>query len=123
MIGMLVVDTVLYLLLAWYIDNVNGGGSKNKFCFCFRRSYWGKNQSNANDINEEELADQGQEQQNAENFENVNQLKRPVISIQNLRKKFLLDDGQSFIAVEGFSSEMYESEIIALLGKHEAIFN
>lgn len=110
MIAMLVVDTVLYLVIAWYIDGVKTSGSKGS-CFCFRSSYWGK-KKNTTVIDEEELAGHPE---NPGDFEKVDHLKHPVVSIQKLRKKFMFDD-QPFIAVEGFSLDMYEGQILALLG-------
>jgi ATP-binding cassette subfamily A (ABC1) protein 5 len=112
MIAMLVVDTVLYLVLAWYIDNVKIGGSKNKYCFCFRSSYWGKQRIKNNALNVEELV--GHEQQ-THDFEREDQLKHPAVSIRQLGKKFMIKD-QPFVAVDGFSLDMYENQIVALLG-------
>jgi ATP-binding cassette subfamily A (ABC1) protein 3 len=42
-IGMLFVDALLYLLIAWYLNNVLSGeyGVAKPWNFCFKLSYWG----------------------------------------------------------------------------------
>ncbi len=110
MIAMLVCDIVLYLLIAWYIDNVKTSGSKNRGCFCFRKSYWGKQRSVA--TNEESLEEYVPTEGD---FEKVDELGNPVVKVKRLRKTFDIN-GKTFVAVDGFKLDLFENQIVSLLG-------
>jgi hypothetical protein len=114
MLAMLICDTVLYLVIAWYIDNVKTGGAKRAGCFCFRGSYWGKRTNTASPTLEGPV-ELDEYAQLDENFEKMDQSQLPVVKIQRLRKEFEIKN-RPFLAVDGFTLDMHESQIIALLG-------
>jgi ABC-type glutathione transport system ATPase component len=110
MIAMLICDIVLYVLIAWYIDNVKTSRSKNRGCFCFRRSYWGSQRSAS--TNEENLEDYVPTEGD---FEHVDELGNPVVKVKRIRKTFDIN-GKTFVAVDGFKLDLYEDQIVSLLG-------
>jgi hypothetical protein len=110
MIAMLICDIVLYVLIAWYIDNVKTSGSKNRGCFCFRRSYWGSQRSAS--TNEENLEDYVPTEGD---FEHVDELGNTVVKVKRIRKTFDIH-GKTFVAVDGFKLDLYEDQIVSLLG-------
>jgi hypothetical protein len=112
---MLVCDTVIYIFLAWYIDNTTSHGAKESWHFFCKASYWGKRGTTPNTPDEDEESME-EFTQNVQNFEQVDGLGDPVIKINKLRKEFDIK-GQTFVAVEGFKIELYENQLVSLLGK------
>jgi hypothetical protein len=115
MIGMLVCDIILYLFLAWYIDSVNSGGTKQPWNFFCRRTYWGtqsRTGENTNGTDEESLEEY---KTNDRDFEHVDELGNPAVIVNRLRKSFEINN-QTFVAVEGFKLDIYENQLLALLG-------
>ena len=106
----LIIDNILYLFLAIYLDQVIPGqyGSKQNFCFCLTKNFWfpDENKQNIRKALEKN-----------ENIEEVSDelKKKAVINIEKISKKF----GKN-IAVNEISMTIYESEITALLGHNGA---
>ena len=50
-IGMVLFDVVLYIIIAWYLNNVITGeyGVSKPFNFCFKKSYWIRSSNKFND--------------------------------------------------------------------------
>lgn len=125
---MLVVDTAIYALLAFYFDKVipSEYGTKLPWYFPFSPSYWRGRSMTDNNLNDQERTLLLQEmnetrQELQENIERVdNSLQRQIESgkamvVRGLRKHF-----GNKIAVDGIDMEMYEGQIFALLGHNGA---
>ncbi|KAL1517917.1 hypothetical protein ABEB36_001617 [Hypothenemus hampei] len=110
---MLLVDTIIYLLIALYVEAVFPGtyGVPQKWYFPFTKQYWcGQSRSIAidstfNDIVENE----------GEFFEPEPKNLRAGIKIRNLRKVF-----KNNAAVRNLSLNMYQDQITVLLGHNGA---
>uniref|UniRef100_A0A8C2IYY7 P-type phospholipid transporter n=1 Tax=Cyprinus carpio TaxID=7962 RepID=A0A8C2IYY7_CYPCA len=102
---MMAVDTVLYGVLAWYLDNVFPGqyGIGRPFYFPIQPSYW---------LNRPELLKQGDESICPEPSGLV-----VGVCVENLYKMF---SGSSRPAVDGLSITFYEGQITAFLGHNGA---
>ncbi|XP_052283854.1 phospholipid-transporting ATPase ABCA3-like [Dreissena polymorpha] len=131
---MLIVDTVLYMLIAWYVDNINPGeaGIAQPPWFPFLTKYWcGKKPSYwcGSKVNDSDMINGHQNGAviNPKNFERDPPDARIGISIRNLRKMF---DGGVFdrckksfkakVAVENTTLNMFEGQITSLLGHNGA---
>ncbi|KAL3853226.1 hypothetical protein ACJMK2_016782 [Sinanodonta woodiana] len=116
-LGMLLVDTVLYMLVAWYVDNVHPGeyGVAQPFYFPFMPSYWCGRE--IKDMNyESSTANSGQ---SSKFFERDPPGLTPGISIMHLRKEFGSGRGAK-VAVADMTLNMYEDQITSLLGHNGA---
>ncbi|XP_038065899.1 ATP-binding cassette sub-family A member 5-like [Patiria miniata] len=121
---MLLIDTVLYLLLAVYFDNVIPGNyGQNKVpWFCFMPSYWRKS-SMGNLV--DSLSDLETMQLNGQDdVEQVSAVLRAKagVRIRNLSKTYK-GNGQNnpdILAVRGMSLDIYEGQITCLLGHNGA---
>lgn len=113
---MLIVDTVIYMLIALYVEKIFPGdfGVAEKWNFPFSKKFW-FNISDYIGINDDINANGSHV--NA-NYELEPKNKNPGIRIMNLRKVY---DGK--VAVEGLNLNLYENEITALLGKSNLILN
>ncbi|XP_038064701.1 ATP-binding cassette sub-family A member 5-like [Patiria miniata] len=120
-IAMLVIDMVLYLLLAIYFDNVIPGnyGQQKPPWFCFMPSYWCGNPKNgvaSNDVESIEMHSQA-------DVEPVSSEMRASagIRIRNLSKTFHRGGKeQDVFAVREMSLDVYEGQITCLLGHNGA---
>ncbi|KAM8946763.1 cholesterol transporter ABCA5 [Pelodytes ibericus] len=112
----LVVDSVMYLLLASYLDQVLPGeyGLKRPPFFFMKPSYWSKRRRNYGELNESHCNS---------NF-NLSEMVEPVsldlqgkeaIRIKSLHKSFKKESKQ-VAALQGLTFSMYEGQITALLG-------
>lgn len=113
---MLIFDSILYLLIALYVERIFPGdfGVGEKWNFPFTRNFWIKsiNYVELQEINhdeEVELSDFNEEEN--ENFEVQMKCKKIGIKIINLRKTY---DGDK-IAVDGLNLNLCENEITVLL--------
>ncbi|KAL3853224.1 hypothetical protein ACJMK2_016780 [Sinanodonta woodiana] len=115
-IGMLLVDTVLYMLVAWYVDNVHPGeyGVSQPFYFPFMPSYWCGRK--IKDMDYENTTKSGQ---SSEFFERDPPGLTPGISIRHLKKEFGSGRGAK-VAVADMTLNMFEGQIMSLLGHNGA---
>ncbi|XP_052276886.1 ABC-type organic anion transporter ABCA8B-like isoform X3 [Dreissena polymorpha] len=122
---MLFVDSVLYFLLAIYLDNVIPGeyGSRYPPWYIFMPSYWchalGGQSSNqfGNPVNTE-ASNTG----SSENIEIVPREMRQNVGVRivNLTKEYSPKKADSVLAVNGLCLDIYENQITALLGHNGA---
>ncbi|XP_045164403.2 phospholipid-transporting ATPase ABCA3-like isoform X2 [Mercenaria mercenaria] len=110
--AMLLVDTVLYMLIAWYVDNVNPGdaGVAQPLWFPFMPTYWCG--SKVEDSGYENTGDGSVE---SEKFERDPPGSKVGISIRHLKKTF-----KDKVAVNDTNLNMYEGQITSLLGHNGA---
>lgn len=114
---MLLVDTVLYLLVTWYVDNVHPGdyGVPQPWYFPVSKTYWcGITPSEDNYHHDEPPS-----VTNPEKFERDPTDLRVGIKISNLRKVFGSGTGKK-VAVSNTTLNMYDGQITALLGHNGA---
>ncbi|XP_063062860.1 retinal-specific phospholipid-transporting ATPase ABCA4-like [Engraulis encrasicolus] len=112
-IVMLAVDTVLYAVLAWYLDNVFPGqyGIRRPFYFFVQPSYWkGSDVSPPGEYNEDTVS-------TVCTFEDEPLGLEVGVCVQNLVKIF---SGSSRPAVDGLTISFYEGQITAFLGHNGA---
>ncbi|KAG0730574.1 ATP-binding cassette sub-family A member 3 [Chionoecetes opilio] len=114
---MLVLDTFMYLLLVWYVDQVSPGtyGVPLPFYFPLQRSYWCGARPEA--VTSNVPADDDLTRQY---FEEEPEGLRPGIVIRNLRKEFRSLGGKAKVAVEDVSMTCYEGQCTVLLGHNGA---
>ncbi|KAJ8301077.1 hypothetical protein KUTeg_020064 [Tegillarca granosa] len=115
--AMLIFDTVLYFLVAWYVDNVKPGeyGIPNPLYFPFTKTYW-CGEKRTDEVYGDELRPKTSR---PELFERDPTDLKVGISINKLRKEFGKGKKKK-IAVSGTSLNMYEGQITALLGHNGA---
>ncbi|XP_060066248.1 phospholipid-transporting ATPase ABCA3-like [Ylistrum balloti] len=114
---MLLVDSVLYLLVTWYVDNVHPGeyGVPEPWYFPVSKKYWcGTNTASDNYTHVEPPS-----VTNPEKFEKDPSGLRVGIKISNLRKVFGSGTGKK-VAVANTTLNMYDGQITALLGHNGA---
>uniref|UniRef100_A0AAQ4QS35 P-type phospholipid transporter n=1 Tax=Gasterosteus aculeatus aculeatus TaxID=481459 RepID=A0AAQ4QS35_GASAC len=122
-ICMMGLDTVLYALLAWYLDNVFPGqyGIGRPFYFPLLPCYWlnsvapASGKLTGSTFSLLTCCDQGEGLEENQNKEPADLLKG--VCIQNLVKVF---GSSSTPAVDGLTMNFYESQITALLGQNGA---
>ncbi|ESO83918.1 hypothetical protein LOTGIDRAFT_229502 [Lottia gigantea] len=114
---MLLVDSVLYGIVTWYIEAVFPGdyGVPQRWYFPVTASYWCGNQLTEASVDDKSLSIG----QIPEFFENDPVGIKPGIQIRNLRKVFGKDEKKN-VAVAGMTLDMYEGQITALLGHNGA---
>ncbi|KAL3876097.1 hypothetical protein ACJMK2_033975 [Sinanodonta woodiana] len=113
----LLIDAVIYGLIAWYVEAVFPGsyGVPQPWYFLFLRSYWCGTMS-SDDIPMDKSISFGQ---NPAFFEPDPMGQRAGISIRNLRKEYK-NGSLNKTAVSGMTLDMYEGQITALLGHNGA---
>ncbi|KAH9491700.1 ATP-binding cassette sub- A member 1 [Bulinus truncatus] len=118
-IGMMFLDSAIYLILTWYIEAVFPGqyGIPRKWYFFVQKSYWcGFSQRNPGDRVDAEMSVEDLRNHN-ENFEK-DPTDLPVgVSVKNLRKIYNRGDK---VAVDGLSINFYEGQITSFLGHNGA---
>ncbi|XP_045131522.1 phospholipid-transporting ATPase ABCA3-like [Portunus trituberculatus] len=114
---MMVLDTFLYLLLVWYVDQISPGkyGVPLPFYFPFQRSYWCGTQPESVTSSTSDSDDP-----TSHYFEEEPEGLRPGIVIRNLRKEFRTLGGKVKVAVEDVSMTCYEGQCTVLLGHNGA---
>lgn len=109
---MLVVDAILYLSIALYVEKIFPGdyGMAEKWNYPFKKDFWMGNQKKVPlEPNEEtEIYN--------ENFEGEPRNKIAGVKIKNLKKVY--DDGK--VAVKGLNLQLYEDQVTVLLGHNGA---
>ncbi|XP_052780875.1 phospholipid-transporting ATPase ABCA3-like isoform X2 [Mya arenaria] len=121
--AMLVVDTVIYMFIAWYMDTINPGeaGIAQPPWFLFKPSYWcgGK-------VSDLTLMNNGEVNINSPQFERDPPHSRIGISIRHLSKEFepgFIQRCKKFknkVAVRDTTMNMFEGQITSLLGHNGA---
>ncbi|KAK7101994.1 phospholipid-transporting ATPase ABCA3-like [Littorina saxatilis] len=109
---MLLIDSVIHLIITWYLDNVRPGefGVPKPFYFCFTRSYWcGPRKGGINKYENGKIGDESR-------FERDPVGLNAGIRICDLRKVY----GKNKVAVDNLSLTMYEGQITVLLGHNGA---
>lgn len=114
---MLLVDTVIYLLIAWYFEAVFPGeyGIPKPFYFPFTRSYWFGPKKGSYSVDLESAPVLNSNAMNPDFIERDPVGIKAGVQIRDLKKKF----GKK-AAVDGISLSMYEGQITALLGHNGA---
>ncbi|OWF51665.1 ATP-binding cassette sub-family A member 3-like [Mizuhopecten yessoensis] len=114
---MLLADSVLYLLVTWYVDNVHPGeyGVPQPWYFPVSKTYWCGARPPSENYNHEELPSVT----NPEKFERDPSGLRVGIKISGLRKVFGSGTGKK-VAVTNTTLNMYDGQITALLGHNGA---
>ncbi|KAH8060351.1 ATPase [Aureococcus anophagefferens] len=114
--GMLLLDIVLFLVLAWYFSQCvpwSEYGTPKPWYFPLQPSYWCAKKPKEEVTDEEEAHDPAAGFPEA--YEPLGGGKAAVVRVRNLRKTF-----GDFRAVDGVSFDMVESEIFCLLGHNGA---
>ncbi|XP_030830907.1 ATP-binding cassette transporter subfamily A isoform X1 [Strongylocentrotus purpuratus] len=122
--GMLILDTVLYLLITWYVEGVYPGtyGIPKPFYFPFQPSYWCGYKPTKVDVNpdgDDVVEGPGQTQPAHANHEDEPTNLDAGITISNLTKVYKSSVG-SKLAVDNLSVSMFKGQITALLGHNGA---
>ncbi|XP_058837017.1 phospholipid-transporting ATPase ABCA3-like [Topomyia yanbarensis] len=110
---MLLVDALIYLLIALYVEQVMPGefGVAKPWNFLFRMEYW-----TSQKMSDDDMAPRGIQRQLSRYFEEEPTSAHAGIQIKNLRKVF--SGGK--VAVQGLNLKMYEDQITVLLGHNGA---
>lgn len=125
-VWMLFVDSIIYGLLAWYLDKVfpSEFGTQLPWYFPVLKSYWmGPEAPSADQL----LADiENRSDSTNPNVEQVPQElrlqipERRCVETRGLRKVFQTTDGEDRVAVKDLNMEFYEGQISVLLGHNGA---
>lgn len=119
-LAMIYLDTLLYAVIAWYIENVFPGeyGLPRHPLFFLHSSYWneilGKKTEPKTVFASEDVLGGDVEPVTPE------LQKKAGVVIQGLRKEFNKGFGKKFAAVDGLDLTMYEGQITAFLGHNGA---
>ncbi|KAK7486554.1 hypothetical protein BaRGS_00022220, partial [Batillaria attramentaria] len=110
---MLIVDTIIFFILTWYIDNVHPGayGVPRPWYFPFQASYWrggGKGKASSGDESSNSTTDA--------HFEREPTGLPVGIRMVHLRKEF----AKNKVAVQDSTLTMYEGQVTVLLGHNGA---
>lgn len=113
---MLIVDAVLYLLIALYVEKIKPGdyGVAEPWYFLFTKSFWCKSSRTSDDNNT--VNDLRISSLKIHNMEPDPREKSAGVEIKNLRKVF----SNKKVAVKGLHLNMYEDQITVLLGHNGA---
>ncbi|RUS30185.1 P-loop containing nucleoside triphosphate hydrolase protein [Jimgerdemannia flammicorona] len=133
--GMLILDIILYGLLAWYLERVFPGEGSHPlpWNFIFRRSFWGfpSNQTKTNMDVQNGGPDNNAAPNDMIELFDVNAIPledRGTIKMVNLTKKFKIAGGSMFkkssenVALDGLSLELHKNETLGLLGHNDVSF-
>eukprot|EP00854_Cymbomonas_tetramitiformis_P016475 gene16475-19556_t len=121
------VDTVIYLMLTWYFDKVlpSEYGTQLPWYFPFTKEYWQGEAHVHKDEKQPLLRGSSGSESEDPNFETVSaSLTEQIatnkgVSIRKLRKVFKTT-GEDRVAVECLDLDMYEGQVLALLGHNGA---
>ncbi|XP_061665505.1 ATP-binding cassette sub-family A member 5 isoform X2 [Syngnathoides biaculeatus] len=117
---MLLLDCVVYLLLAVYLDQVLPGdfGTRRSWLYFLKPSYWSKRSKRYTEVSSVYDADANGAPGGAESAEAVSfEFRgREAIRINNISKTYKDKDGDSVEALRGLTFDIYEGQITALLG-------
>ncbi|XP_040297886.1 ATP-binding cassette sub-family A member 3 [Bufo bufo] len=118
--GMLVLDSVVYAIIGWYVESVMPGdyGVPQPWYFCFLPSYWCGTPRDAEFVEKEDDEDPVKALK-VEYLEEEPADLIPGIRIKHLTKAFPVN-GKRRVAVQDLSLNMYEGQITVLLGHNGA---
>ncbi|CAD5111485.1 DgyrCDS794 [Dimorphilus gyrociliatus] len=113
----LLIDTILYGIITWYVDNIHPGefGLAKPWYFPFTKWYWCGGAQNFTGTDDDNL----EHEVNTEMFEPINPDIESGVEIRNLRKQFKVG-GKIKTAVRGTTIKMFKGQITALLGHNGA---
>jgi ATP-binding cassette, subfamily A (ABC1), member 3 len=118
---MMAVDTVLYLLLAWWVSNVFPGeaGVPKPWYFMFTRSYWCPQRHSSDEVVDDDVEI---DPKLAKNFEPLDSNKDLAVKIRKLRKEFAgpSPTDPNFVAVDSLDLDIEKNTVFALLGQNGA---
>lgn len=119
---MLLIDSVLYIVLAWYLEQVlpSQFGVRRKFYFCLTPGYWRRMFGLGKDhdyLGDDELDEDGQHQCSMKNVQRIDDSESPQVRVQSLVKRY--KKGMK-PAVNNLSLNLYEDQITCLLGHNGA---
>ncbi|XP_055884282.1 phospholipid-transporting ATPase ABCA1-like isoform X3 [Biomphalaria glabrata] len=118
-IGMMFLDSIIYLIITWYIEAVFPGqyGIPRKWYFIVQKSYWcGFSQkNNAHRVDAEMSIDDITN--HSDNFEKDPTDRAVGVAVKNLRKIYKKGDK---VAVDGLTLNFYEGQITSFLGHNGA---
>ncbi|XP_066560548.1 cholesterol transporter ABCA5 [Amia ocellicauda] len=116
---MLVLDSLLYLLLALYLDQVLPGefGMRRSFLYFLKPSYWSRHRKRYEEVSSVYDSEVNGVPASGESVEPVSPEFRgkEAIRINNIRKVYKEKDS-TVEALRGFTFDIYEGQITALLG-------
>jgi hypothetical protein len=116
-LAFLAFDTIFYIVLAWYFNQVipSQFGARQPFYFCLKPSYWGykKKKTPSVDVDVDATVPNGNLSNG--NFEVIEQSKygQPKVVIKNLVKQYA-NNGPK--VVDHLNLDLYENQITCLLG-------
>ncbi|XP_061611305.1 ATP-binding cassette sub-family A member 5 isoform X4 [Phyllopteryx taeniolatus] len=117
---MLLLDCVLYLLLAVYLDQVLPGefGMRRSLLYFLKPSYWSKRTKRYMEVSSVYDAEVNGAHAGAESVEPVSPefRGREAIRINNISKAYKDKDNNTVEALRGLTFDIYEGQITALLG-------
>ncbi|XP_077864744.1 phospholipid-transporting ATPase ABCA3-like [Saccoglossus kowalevskii] len=118
---MFVVDTILYGLIAWYIEAVFPGefGIPRPFYFPFTKSYWTGSKKEETSNKNAPANEMQMDSTNDNNHEPEPVDMTPGIKIRKLKKVYDSSVG-SKVAVDNLNVTMFENQITSLLGHNGA---
>lgn len=113
-----IADTVLYFILAWYIEKIHPGqyGIPMPLLFPLYPSFWFGPSRHRGPTT---VATSGYEKSASADHEAPPEGLRPGVEIRNLRKVFHVH-GQDKVAVDDLSLSLYEDQVTVLLGHNGA---
>ncbi|XP_033114079.1 ATP-binding cassette sub-family A member 3-like [Anneissia japonica] len=117
---MLMVDSLIYFLIMWYVEQVFPGqyGIPQPLYFPLQRSYWFGPSAHGADVNPNFENGIAMERISKKNHEEAPNLE-VGIDIKNLRKVYKSSVGKK-LAVDDLSLKMYKGQITSLLGHNGA---
>lgn len=115
----LIIDNVLYALLAVYLDHVIPGeyGPRFGWLFCLKGDYWFSSKRRSNTLSD--TAADGPSALDIEEV-SVDTQQLEVIRFQNIHKVFNEKKKNEFVAVDNISMSIYLGQITAILGHNGA---
>ncbi|XP_071532999.1 cholesterol transporter ABCA5-like [Panulirus ornatus] len=124
---MIAFDIFLYLFLAYYFDNVipSEYGTKRKPWFLFQKSFWVTNNKTFQFVSMERSDNEGFEDTEPPANSDVEPVSSELcgkiaVCIRNLKKTYHPSGKEPVKAVDGFSLDIYEGQITAILGHNGA---
>jgi len=126
-LGWLIFDLIIYMVLAWYVDNVLPGewGTSRSCCFCCSPSFWctSSKPASTDDAFKSRRSGVGRSRHATNEYIEAipeQMMSRRRVAICDLRKEFKSDDGGVFTAVEDINLDMFEGQCQVLLGHNGA---
>lgn len=116
-LGFLAFDTIFYIVLAWYFNQVvpSQFGARQPFYFCLKPSFWGCKEKNSLFVDVDVDASLLNHIRSNDTFEVMEQEEygQPKVVIKDLVKQYTRNGPK---VVDHLSFELYENQIACLLG-------